>query len=298
MQKGFSILEILVSLSITLLIGGAVFQLFQQNERIFRDENLITEMQQGARAAIAQAASDIRMAGQGVPLYAATYNSELNESAVAILPGSTASRINFRAGLAPADALVVAPSPVSFTVGQSVTLTVNDASGLYAAVGGSPVGRFVYLWGPLDAIQTGWVRAAINSVTPSTCSVRITTSDSGTGSVAPFPTSPRMALEEAIALYLDNPSGTMKRTTATNMTDPINPAWAPANELMPNVTSLQLDYYDESGVPLDIGMLTERAKVAQVEIHLVVQTAAELSNHTRPSYAISVRTTIRNATIH
>jgi hypothetical protein len=107
-----------------------------------------------------------------------------------------------------------------------------------------------------------------------------------------------MALEEAIALYLDNPSGTMKRTTATNMTDPINPAWAPANELMPNVTSLQLDYYDESGVPLDIGMLTERAKVAQVEIHLVVQTAAELSNHTRPSYAISVRTTIRNATIH
>jgi Tfp pilus assembly protein PilW len=297
MQRGFSILEILISLSITLIIGLAVFQLFRQNERIFRDENLVTEMQQGARAAIAQAASDIRMAGQGVPLYAATFNSGLNESAVAILAGSTASRINFRAGLAPADALALAPLPMSFSVGQSVPLTVNDATGLYDAVGGSPAGRFVYLWGPLDANQSGWVRAAINTITPSTRIVWVTIVETGTGSVMEFSSSPRMSLEEAVAFYRDNPSGTMKRTNATNMTDPVNPVWAPANELMPNVTALWFDYYDQSGVALNIDTLTGRAKVAQIEIHLVVQTAAELSNLTRPSYAISVRTNIRNAVI-
>ena len=297
MQRGFSILEILIALSITLIIGVAVFQLFRQNERVFRDENLITEMQQGARAAIAQAASDIRMAGQGVPLYAATFNSNLNESAVAILPGSTASRINLRACIASADALAVAPLPMSLSAGQALTLIVSDASGLYDAVGGSPEGRFVFLWGPLDAIQAGWVRAAINAIAPSTRNVQVTIAETSAGSLVEFPVSPRISMEEVVALYKDNPSGTMKRTTATNMSDPLNPVWAPANELVPNVTQLRLDYFDQAGNPLNIDTLAARAKVAQIEIHLVVQTAAELSNHTRPSYSISVRTNIRNAMI-
>jgi len=297
LPRGFSILEILVSLSITLILGGAVFQLFLQNERIFRDENLITEMQQGARATIAQAAGDIRRAGQGVPVYAATFNSGIKESAVAILPGSTASRINFRVGLAPAESVVVAPTSASFAIGQSMTLTIGDANGLYDAVGGSPSGRYVFIWGPLDALQTGWIRASIQSITPSTRLVQVTASESSTGTPVIFPSSARISLEEAVALYLDRASGTVKRTTATNMTDPLNPTWVPANELMPNATQLQIDYFDSSGLPLNIDAPAERAKVAQVEIHLVVQTATSLSNHTRPNFAISTRTSIRNAAI-
>ena len=272
-----------------------MFQLFLQNERVFRDENLITEMQQGARATIAQAVGDIRRAGQGVPLYAATFDSGLKESAVAILPGSTASRINFRAGLAPAECVVVAPSSASFAIGQSAALTVSDANGLYDAVGGSPSGRFVFIWGPLDALQAGWIRASIQSITPSTRLVQVTASESSTGAAVAFPSPARMSLEEAVALYLDRASGSVKRTTATNLTDPLNPTWAPANELMPNVTELQIDYFDQAGLSLNIDTLAERAKVALVEIHLVVQTASPLSNHSRPSYAISIRTSIRNS---
>jgi hypothetical protein len=181
-------------------------------------------MQQGARAAIAQAAGDIRKAGQGVPLYAASFNSGLSESTVAILPGSTSSRINFRAGISTADTLVVAPSPSSLPIGRTVALTVGDATGLYDAVGGgSPTGRFVFLWGPLDVIQTGWIRASIQSITPSTRLVQVTASESSTGAPITFPSTPRIALEEVIALYFDKANGTMKRTTATNMTDPLNP---------------------------------------------------------------------------
>jgi hypothetical protein len=66
---------------------------------------------------------------------------------------------------------------------------------------------------------------------------------------------------------------------------------------MTNVTQLQLDYFDQAGLSLKIDTLAERARVAQVEIHLVVQTASPLSNQSRPSYAISIRTAIRNVAI-
>src|SRR4249920_3848251 len=123
MQKGFTLLEVLISISITLVIGVAVFQLFQQNERVFNDQNLVTEMHQAARAAIFQAADEIRMAGQGVPMYAETYGNVPSEETVAILSGSNATRINFRAGLAPTESFVIAPSPIAFSVGIPITVT-------------------------------------------------------------------------------------------------------------------------------------------------------------------------------
>src|SRR4051812_41823152 len=154
MQKGFTLLEILVSISITLILGVAVFQMFQQNERLFNDQNILTEMQQSARAAIFQAADEIRMAGQGVPTYSETYSDTPSEESVAILSGSNATRINFRAALAPAESVVIAPSPIAFSLGSAITITAADVSGLYNAVGGGPAGRFVYVWGASD---NGWL---------------------------------------------------------------------------------------------------------------------------------------------
>src|SRR3954468_17023558 len=127
MQKGFTLLEILISISITQVIGIAVFQLFQQNERVFNDQNIVTEMQQAARAAIFQDADEIRMAGQGVPTYSDTYSDTPSEESIAVLSGSSATRINFRAGLAPAESAVTAPSLIALSVGSPVTVTVDDA---------------------------------------------------------------------------------------------------------------------------------------------------------------------------
>src|SRR5580765_8145081 len=225
MEKGFTLLELLISISITLVIGVAVFQLFQQNERVFNDQNLITEMQQAARTAISQAADEIRMAGQGVPMYAETYSSARSEETVAILSGSNATRINFRAGLAPAESHVIAPGPIAFSVGSPMTVTVDDAAGLYNALGGGPTGRFVYFWGAADSSGWLWVRSSINSITPSLNRVGVTPSSTGpagnAGVTVQFPSSPTISLEEAIAIYLDTSTGSMRRTTATNTSDPI-----------------------------------------------------------------------------
>jgi type II secretory pathway pseudopilin PulG len=302
MEKGFSLLEILISISITLVIGAAVFQLFQQNERVFYDQNLVTEMQQGARAALFQAAGEIRMAGQGGPVFAESYGTDPSEETVAILAGSNATRINFRASLAPTETYVTLPRPTTFTIGNPVTLTVDDAAGLYSAVGGGPAGRFVYLWGTSSASQWNWVRASINSIVPSSKTLRITVTSIGpvgaaTGSVQ-FPSGAMISLEEAIALYRDSSNGSLRRTTASNLTDPLNPSWVPANELATNVTMLRFEYFDHTGNIVNPDTLANRARIGRVDIRLVSQTAQELRNHTRPGFALFVQTNIRNSTIH
>ena len=96
-MRGFSLIELLLALAISLGIGAAMFQLFHQNERVFRDQHLIIEMQQGARAAAAQIADEVRMAGEGVPVFASTFDDGKYEAVAAILPSSTATRIDFRA---------------------------------------------------------------------------------------------------------------------------------------------------------------------------------------------------------
>ena len=302
MQKGFTLIEILISISITLVIGVAVFQLFHQNERVFNDQNLVTEMEQAARAAIFQTADEIRMAGQGVPAYAETYADTSSEDTVAILSGSSATRINFRAGLAPAETSMIAPGPITFSVGNPMTVTVDDAVGLYNAVGGGPTGRFVYFSGASETLGWLWVRASINSITPSIKSVGVTPASTGpAGNASPtvqFRASPTVSLEEVIAIYQDSFSGSMRRTTATSMSDPVHPSWAPANELSSNVILLRFDYFDHFGNIVIPDTLTNRARIERVDIRLVVQTAQELSNHARQTFALSVRTNIRNARIH
>jgi hypothetical protein len=179
---------------------------------------------------------------------------------------------------------------------------VDDALGLYNAVGGGPSGRFVYVWGPSDTGGWLWGRALITSITPSIKSVHVTPSSVGpignAGVTIQFPAFPTMSLEEAIALYQDSSTGSLRRTTATNMSDPVHPAWAPANELSSNVTQVQFDYFDRFGNVVTPDTLANRARIERVDIRLAVQTAQELRNHTRPIFALSVRTNIRNARIH
>src|SRR5437016_3471554 len=97
--QGFSLIEMLLALMIGLLLSSMMFQLFHQNERVVRDQTLIMEMQQTARVVASQIADEIRMAGQGVPHYAASFDPAPSEAAAVILDSSNASRIEFRAGL-------------------------------------------------------------------------------------------------------------------------------------------------------------------------------------------------------
>lgn len=293
-EKGFSLLEVLIATAIMLLIGTSVFHLFRQNEKVFHDRDLVTEMQQGARAAVSLAAGEIRTAGQGLPVYATTYDAAPGEAAVAILAGSNAMRINFRAGIAPAESAVTSPGPLTLTSSVSSSVVLSNATAFSDAVGNSPAGRFVYIWGDLGTSRWGWVRASITSITPSTKVMKIIPTDTGSSGPAKFPTAPTIALEEAIAIYRDS-SGTMKHTTASNMTNPANAVWSPANDLLTNVTQLTFSYFDRYGNTVTPDTLVHRACITRVDVRVDVQTTQELSNHTRPTYSVSLRSSIRNA---
>ena len=242
-------------------------------------------------------ADEIRMAGQGVPIYATSYDASPSEGAVAVLAGSSSTRINFRAGLSPAESAVVGPMPANFAVGTSITLTVDNATIFSSVVGNSPTGRFVYIWGDAGTTGWNWVRASIVSITPSTKNVRVLPVETGPGGVVSFTVSPTMSLEEAVAIYRDSPSGTLRRTTSSNMTSPLNPVWSPANELATNVTLLNFTYFDRSGSMVTPDTLANRSRIVRVDICLTVQTTQELRNHTRPTDAMAVRSMIRSATI-
>jgi Tfp pilus assembly protein PilW len=287
--KGFSLIEVMMALGITLGIGLIVFQLFRQNERVFRDQNLVIEMQQTARAVASQIADEVRMAGEGVPVYASRFDSLAQEGAAVVLASSTNNRIDFRAGLSLVETSVTTPVPLDCTLGLSRTLTVADGSSFLNALGTTtPSGKFVYIWGPANNQMWTWVRAELTRINGNT--LTLTPRQGRVSSV--FTRAPTLTLEEAVSFYL---SGTnVRRATAADMTNLASPAWSASNDIGRNVTSLTFTYYDENNTPIDPGSLTKRFSIMRVDVRLVAQTSDALSDGSRPSHTLSFRTIPRN----
>jgi type II secretory pathway pseudopilin PulG len=270
-QSAFSLLETLVATAIAIGLSAVAFQLFHQNERIFRDQSLILEMQQGARVVVSQAADDIRMAGQGIP-------PGLSEI---ILPGSGNSRLNLRTSFSATEPVIVSNLPLPVTAGNAVTVLVESTTGF-------STGRQTFLW----AAQS-WARGNINSVSGAARSISLTPS---TVSSAPleFVVPPAISLDEAVALFWDSATKTVRRTTATNTENPASPSWAPANELAANVVGLTFLYLDAAGLPVIPDSPERRATIASIEVRVIMWTSASLTDGSRPAYALSTRAVPRN----
>lgn len=284
-SRGFSLIELLFALTIALGIGLTLFDVFHQNERAFRDQSLIVEMQQSARLVASQIADELRMAGQGMPIYASTFDDVATEPAAIILESSSSRRIDFRAGLSNVEANVTTLTPIDLSIGISRTLGVNDSTGFVT-------GKFVYIWAPASNSMWTWVRAEITDVTSGALTVipRQARTD-----VVRFSATPVVLLEEAVSFYFTNNS--IKRATATDMTNQTVPVWSPANEVGRNFTSLAFTYYDRDNNVVAPTSLERRLAIARVDIQVVAQTADILSDGTRPTYTLALRTIPRNSRI-
>ena len=284
MNKGFSLIELLVALVVTLGLAAMTFQLFHQNERVVRDQNLVLEMQQTARAVASQIADEIRMAGQGVPIHAAEFDPAPSEAAATILSSSSNTRIDFRAGLSNVETGVAAGEPRDFTIGASRTLRVASAAGF-------SVGKFVYVWGPTANFAWTWLRADVGAVTAT--SLTLTPVNTGTTETTiHFAAPPTAAMEEVVSIFLSN--GTVRRATAANMNNLSSPVWSGANEIGRNCTALSFTYYDADGRVVQPSSLSNRMVIARVDIRLTVEVASPLSNGSRPTFSLAIRTIPRN----
>jgi prepilin-type N-terminal cleavage/methylation domain-containing protein len=280
---GFSLIEVLVALSIGLCLTTMVFQLFHQNERVIRDQTLIMEMQQTARIVASQIADEIRMAGQGVPIYASTFDTVPSEAVAVILESSNASRIDFRAGLSNVETSTDGGS-MDFDIDVSQSLSVRSTSGFSS-------GKFVYVSGTATGSAWSWMRAEVTAVSSTTLTL-IPRNTGTTNATIHFAAAPGVSLEEAVSIYLS--SGSVRRAVAGNMSNPSSPAWSAANEIGKNFTDLTFRYYDDNGTAVQPASLSDRMRITRVDIQLTVAVAAPLSNGRRPTYSLELRTIPRN----
>ena len=265
-MKGFSLVEVLIATTITIGVGALVFQLFHQNERIFREENTLMEMQQTVRMVVSQIGDDIRIAGQSVP----PGISDI------VLPGSSGHRLNLRAGFSGTESIVTTSLPLAIDTGIAITIGVESVAGF-------STGRQVYVWNGPD-----FLRALVGSVSGSAKTIRLTPT-----SGMEFSTPPLIAPDEAIAIYRDG-TNTVRRTTSTNTTNPSSPLWAPANELATNVTALSFLYYDAAGAPVTPDTAENRVTISSIEARVQVRAAAAVGSGTLTVYSLSVRFHSRN----
>jgi prepilin-type N-terminal cleavage/methylation domain-containing protein len=270
--RGFSLLELLLALTITLGLSLAGFQLLLLNQRVFQDQNSRVELQQSSRAVVFQISDEIRRAGQGLPFFAASFDITESESVVEILNGSDATRLRMRASVSNIESSV--SMPMEYRIGTATPIPVGNAAVFSNALGtATPMGRFVFIWGTGLNSCWSWVRAELKSITPAANSLTAIPVDTGeacrngAGAVQ-FESGQKMTLEESVSIFFQN--GSVWRATSTDMTQQMNPIWGPSSELARNVTGLTFTYYDQNETALDLLTLSARRKVASVDVGIRV----------------------------
>jgi type II secretory pathway pseudopilin PulG len=66
-EKGFTLLELLISIALTILIMGSVYALLQNAQETFQREPQIVDLQQSARTVLSRVSTDVLQAGAGLP---------------------------------------------------------------------------------------------------------------------------------------------------------------------------------------------------------------------------------------
>jgi prepilin-type N-terminal cleavage/methylation domain-containing protein len=66
-SRGFTLIEVLISMAITIIVMGAVFGLLTRGQQSFQREPQIAELQQSARTALDMVSKDVLQAGAGLP---------------------------------------------------------------------------------------------------------------------------------------------------------------------------------------------------------------------------------------
>jgi prepilin-type N-terminal cleavage/methylation domain-containing protein len=86
-EKGFSLIELMVAMVVTLIISGAVFQLVTAGQSAFRKEPAVADRQQNIRMGLDLISQDLFQAGSGVPEFAQVFTRNLDKTGPAMGSG-------------------------------------------------------------------------------------------------------------------------------------------------------------------------------------------------------------------
>jgi len=288
-SSGFSLLELLLAMVITLGIGLIVFQMFLRNERVFRDQNMVLEMEQSVRAVADMINDELRMAGKGVPAFAASQNNETAEAVQIIMNGSNASTIVFRSSGNNGFAEPQGTPPFTYLVGVPAVLSLDDIDPLVGTTGSN-----VFLWGPSGESWT-WVRATVGTmdavndlmvVVPTQMSLSGGTVDSV----------PYLSMEEGTAFTLNGTD--VRRGTITSFATLTAPTIT-YETIGENFNDLTFTYYDAANNVVTPSTLAARATVRRVDFTVGAQTSEPLASTGEVrTYAITMSTYPRTMSLY
>jgi prepilin-type N-terminal cleavage/methylation domain-containing protein len=77
-EAGFSLIELMVALTITLIVSGAIYGLMAQGQGSFQREPQLTDRQQNIRIAMDLIETDVVNAGRGMPLVSQVFTDALD----------------------------------------------------------------------------------------------------------------------------------------------------------------------------------------------------------------------------
>lgn len=77
-ERGFSLVELIIAMTVTLIITGAVFQLMSAGQTAFRREPAMADRQLNIRMAMDLISQDLFQAGYGLPAFAQTFTDDLD----------------------------------------------------------------------------------------------------------------------------------------------------------------------------------------------------------------------------
>lgn len=130
-EAAFSLLEMITTMGMLSVIMSIVITFFFDTTFRSNDQELMLQAHQGARAMMDELAFELRMAGNGMPLGQPAFSisdRKIGEAALAILPGSDASTVVFRANLTGRIHLI----SKDFNPADSLTAELVSAEGLGA----------------------------------------------------------------------------------------------------------------------------------------------------------------------
>jgi type IV pilus assembly protein PilW len=94
-QKGFSLIELVVAMTVTLIITGAVFQLVTAGKGAFRREPALSDRQQNIRVAMDVISQEVYKAGHLTPEFSQVFTRNLNGTGPVGPGGANTDQLEF-----------------------------------------------------------------------------------------------------------------------------------------------------------------------------------------------------------
>jgi prepilin-type N-terminal cleavage/methylation domain-containing protein len=142
-EDGFSLVELMVAMVVTLVIAGAIFGLLTGGQNAFRREPELSDRQQNIRIAMAMISQDVSRAGLNLPPFVQSFANSLNGTGptgpagvatdeIEILTLNDCLQLNL-CGSSGTQVTTWEPLPQCFTLPSLVALWDTNQAGIYWA---------------------------------------------------------------------------------------------------------------------------------------------------------------------